>query len=239
MIGIFSKTTDSNLVEAAAFSGLDFMIFDQEHGPIDLVTLHNHVRSAQLTAMKSIVRVQVNSPNHIASALDSGADGIQIPNISSLKEAENAINSARFYPKGNRGVCRFVKGAKFGTIDKEQYFNDANKKLLILQVEGKKGLSNIDDILDLNDFDILFIGPYDLSQSLGYPGDINHPKVLNAISKISIKAKKKNKILGTFVDDMETAIKYKKEGFQYIACSVDLSIFLQALCKIKKDFENE
>ena len=94
MIGIFSKTTDSNFVEAAGYAGIDFIILDQEHGPITNETLYNHVRAAKVSDMKSFVSVPVNFPHLIGTALDSGADGVQVPNISSYKEALNAVKAA-------------------------------------------------------------------------------------------------------------------------------------------------
>ena len=227
MIGTFSKTIDSNIVEALGYAGFDFIIFDQEHGSVNLTTIMNHVRSAKLSGMKSIVRVPTNSSHLIGAALDTGADGVQIPNISNYKEAKKAIESARFHPNGNRGVCRFVKSANFGTKDKSEYFTSENKKLLILQIEGEKGIDNIDRILELEHFDILFIGPYDLSQSVGLPGEINSEKVTKLIHEIQIKAKSSDKKLGVFVDDKKSLKKYKSKGFDYIAYSVDINILIE------------
>ena len=183
MLGIFSKTTDSSFIEAIGLSGLDFVIIDQEHGPVQRERLYDHIRAAKAGKIKPIVRVSGNNHNLIGSALDAGALGVQVPNISSAEEAKTAIDAARFYPIGNRGVCRFVSAASYGEKDKAEYFTESNKNLLILQVEGKEGVENLQEILSLKGFDILFIGPYDLSQSLGFPGQISHPKVKKEIMK--------------------------------------------------------
>ncbi|MCO5249188.1 MAG: aldolase/citrate lyase family protein [Chitinophagales bacterium] len=238
MIGIFSKTTDSNIIEAAGLSGLDFIILDQEHGLVDRERLHNHIRASHQSNMKAIVRVAELNHNLIGSALDAGADGVQIPNISTAEDAKNAIEDARFYPMGKRGVCRFVKAASFGEKNKIEYFNDENKKFLILQIEGQEGIKNIDEILRIDGYDILFIGPYDLSQSLGIPGQINHPKIIEQIKIIRKKALENNKKLGTFVDDIENAIHYKNQGFYYIAHSVDINMFLNTCKELKNKVEN-
>lgn len=239
MIGIFSKTTDSNIVEAIGMAGMDFVILDQEHGPITNETLHNHIRAAKTGGSKAIVRVKGVDANAIGSALDSGADGVQVPNIGSVEDAKTAIESARFYPLGNRGVCRFVKAANFGNSPKGSYFKEANKKLVILQVEGREGIDNLDKILALKGFDILFIGPYDLSQSLGIPGEISHPKMINLMEEVSEKAKKKGKRLGTFADSMETAQNLLNLGFQYLAYSVDINIFMEATKDLKNKLNNK
>jgi 4-hydroxy-2-oxoheptanedioate aldolase len=233
MIGIFSKTTDSSFVEAAGIAGLDFIILDQEHGPISRDKLYDHVRAAKVTGMKSIVRVSELNHNSIGAALDSGADGVQIPNISNATEAKLAIKAARFHPIGMRGVCRFVKDADFGKKDKLEYFDDANKKTLILQVEGVEGISNIEEILSLEGFDILFIGPYDLSQALGVPGQVDHPKVLKVMKDVVLKAQRSNKKLGTFTDNVNMLHLVRDIGFDFIAHSVDVNIFLNACSNIK------
>lgn len=233
MIGIFSKTTDSNLIESLGYSGMDFVIIDQEHGPSTNETLHNHIRAAKVSNIRSIVRVKGLDANAIGSALDAGADGVQIPNISTSSEARKAIQAAKFFPNGNRGVCRFVKAANFGTLDKQEYFVGSNKTLLILQVEGKEGINNLDDILKIEGFDILFVGPYDLSQSLGIPGEIDHPEMIEMMKKVSEKAQSQGKRLGTFADSIKTAKFLLGLGFEYLAYSVDMNIFAEANRQIK------
>lgn len=239
MVGIFSKTTDSNFIEAAGLSGLDFIIIDQEHGPVGNERLYDHLRASSVSGMKGIVRVRELNHNAIGSALDAGADGVQVPNISTVEDANLAIKAARFYPLGQRGVCRFVKSASFGSLEKREYFDKSNQRLLILQVEGKVGINNIDQILDLEGYDILFIGPYDLSQSLGIPGQIHDEKILDTINELISKAKDKNKKIGLFCDDLEFAIKMRKKGVDYLAYSVDINLFQNACKQIKEDINKQ
>jgi 4-hydroxy-2-oxoheptanedioate aldolase len=235
MIGIFSKTIDSGIIEAAGYAGLDFIILDQEHGPSSLHTLHNHVRAAKLTGMKSFVRVPSNLPHYIGAALDTGADGVQIPNVSSYEEAMRAVKATRFHPKGMRGVCRFVRAANYGIQDKESYFSYENTKKIILQVEGKEGVAALERMLSIDDFDVLFVGPYDLSQSVGYPGQINHPEVEKLIVQVADMVKASGKRLGTFADNLNTAIHLKNTGFDFIAYSVDIALFAEKIQSIKQD----
>ncbi len=234
-LGVFSKTTDSAFVEAAGIAGLDFIILDTEHGPANLETLHNHVRAAQLTQMASIIRVKGVDAHAIGSALDTGADGVQVPNISTAQQAESAVKAARFYPQGSRGVCRFVRAANFGNRDKDAYFANANEKLVILQVEGLEGINNLDEILEVQGFDVLFIGPYDLSQSVGKPGKVDDPEVLELMHIIAQKSQKKGILLGSFSDTIERNASLKNEGFNYIAYSVDVHIYYEALRSIIKN----
>lgn len=238
MLGIFSKTLDSNVVEATGFAGADFIILDMEHGPINWSTIQNHARAAKVSGIKSIVRVTGCDDNSIGSALDAGVDGVQVPNITSAQMAQEAVNAARFSPLGSRGVCRFVKDAHFGQKDRNLYFKEANEKLVILQVEGKEGVAQIDEILQVEGFDILFIGPYDLSQSLGIPGQIEDPRIVDLCKDLAQRTQESGIGLGIFVDTIEQAQKYKNLGLSFIAYSVDLSIYREAVNSIVKSIKS-
>jgi 4-hydroxy-2-oxoheptanedioate aldolase len=227
-LGMFSKTTDSAFVEAAGLAGLDFMILDMEHGPVSWARLHDHVRAARVAGMASIVRVPELNANLIGSALDSGANGVQVPNISTREEAQQAVSAARFFPHGERGVCRFVRAAGYGSRSGEDYLSSSTEPVIVLQVEGVEGAGNIDQILDVEGFDVLFVGPYDLSQSAGKPGQIDAPEVIQLMRRVASAANNKNKILGSFADNPRGADFLRKEGFRYIAYGVDVDIFRNA-----------
>jgi len=108
----------------------------------------------------------------IARALDVG---VYISQIETVEQAACAVRCAKYSPKGTRGVCRFVRAADYGAKDRFKYFEDANNNLVILQLEGCEAIENINEILSVEGIDILFIGPYDLSQSLGVPGQTGPP----------------------------------------------------------------
>jgi 4-hydroxy-2-oxoheptanedioate aldolase len=230
--GIFSKTTDSGMVEAAGHSGLDFIILDQEHGPIGQETLHNHVRAADFSPIVSIVRVNGHDYDIIGSALDSGAYGVQVPNISTSEQARAVVAAAKYHPLGSRGVCRFVRAADYGIRERGEYIADANRALVVLQVEGLEGISNLDTILDVEGFDVLFVGPYDLSQSVGRPGLVDHSEVLELISTIAEKSRRKGVALGSFADTPEALRRQAAMGFTYLSYGVDQNLFLQACSEI-------
>ena len=233
MIGVFSKTVDAGVVEAIGYSGLDFIILDQEHGNVSNQTLENLIRAAKLSGIKAIVRVPDHNHTQIGSVLDMGADGVQVPNVISYNQAEAIVRAAKFYPLGMRGVCRFVPSAKYGTLDQDTFFKNSNESLLVLQVEGKEVIDDIDQILGIPGLGVLFIGPYDLSQSLGVPGQIESLEVINMIKAIVAKAKKKNITVGTFCDTISNANDMKALGIKYIAYSVDLNIMSLACSELK------
>ncbi|WP_444909034.1 HpcH/HpaI aldolase family protein [Microbulbifer sp. TRSA005] len=233
-VGMFSKTTDSAFVEAAGLSGLDFIILDTEHGPVSLENLQHHIRAARLTSMQPIVRVKGVDAHAIGNALDAGAAGVQVPNINTADQAHAAVAAARFYPHGSRGVCRFVRAAQFGSQDKANYFAQGNQAVVVLQVEGIEGVRNLDEILDVPNFDVLFIGPYDLSQSVGKPGDVDAPEVLYLMREIAQKTKEKGVLLGAFSDSLDNVKILRQQGFHYIAYSVDVNVYLEACIGVKE-----
>ena len=207
--GIFTKSQDPMFVEIQGISEYDFAILDSEHGPYSVSQQQNNIRAALLRGLLPIVRVSELSENMIGKALDIGALGVQVPQIENAKQAKKAVKYARFYPYGERGVCRFVSAADYSAKDRNEYFKSSKDLLVILQLEGVQAISNLDEILEVEGIDIIFIGPYDLSQSLGVPGDIKNPKVLNAMINIVEKAKEKNIVVGTFTDDYEMVFNQK------------------------------
>jgi len=238
LFGLFMKSLDPAFIEIAGLSGFDYVILDMEHGPISTDRLGDLIRAAAISGLISIVRVPETNEQAIGKALDLGACGIQIPQIKTADEAIKAVHLSKFYPKGERGVCRFVRAAGYSSIPGGKYFHESNESLLILQLEGKEALTNIDEILDVKDIDIFFIGPYDLSQSLGIPGDVKSPLVRNAMFSIISKAKQAGKAIGTFVDDMESAKYWVDAGIQYISYSVDVGIFYEACAAINASLQS-
>lgn len=232
-IGPFMKLDSPTVVELASLGGFDFVIIDMEHGPLDVLTAENMIRAAHLRGMSAIIRVGENDPLLISRALDIGADGVQVPQISNATDAIKAVHAAKFYPEGERGVCRYVRAAEYTNIKKADYFRQANQNTaVIVHIEGREGLRNLDGILHVDGVDILFIGPYDLSQSLGIPGEVDNPRVIAEIEKILVQAKVADKTIGIFVEDVETAKKYISKGIQYISYSVDVGLILNQFTSI-------
>jgi 4-hydroxy-2-oxoheptanedioate aldolase len=227
VFGPFSKTCDPAFIEVMGYAGFDFVILDLEHGPNSVQTLQNLIRAAQVSGIFPIVRVKEEPFSVIGEVLDIGAGGIQVPQITKPEEAHKVMQLAKFAPQGMRGVCRFVRAANYSSMDRFQYFKQANEALIVLQLEGEKAITNIDAILDVAGIDIIFIGPYDLSQSLGVPGQVDHPEVEKSMKGIVEKCVQKDVVVGTFVDTIENAQKWKKLGIKYISYSVDVGIFCE------------
>ncbi|RLD30969.1 MAG: aldolase [Bacteroidetes bacterium] len=238
--GPFLKLTDPAIVEICAHAGFDFCIIDMEHGPIGHEQAQNLIRAAEVHDLFPVIRVTENSETQILKALDIGAKGIQVPHINNKSDAEKAVNAAKFNPLGNRGLCRYVRSANYSSRKKENYFSEANNETsIILQIEGLEGISNLAEILKVDHIDIIFIGPYDLSQSLGVPGDVHNQKVLEQMEKVVIEATRQGVEVGTFVEAPEDAKKWVDVGVKYISYSVDVGIFYKACENIVKNLNQK
>lgn len=237
--GVFMKTGDPMFVEAASLGGFDYVILDTEHGPVSIENQQNNIRAAEARGAVPIIRLKDSGENTIGKALDIGAYGIQVPQINSAEDAEKIVKFAKFYPYGMRGVCRFVRAADYSAMDRYEYFESSKSILIILQLEGVKAIENLDEILEVEGVDILFIGPYDLSQSLGIPGQVNNPLVVEEMKKIVERARKKNKVIGTFVDTPEDLVMWRDLGVKYLSYSVDVGIFLDACRDLSNKFKKE
>ncbi|WP_140938298.1 HpcH/HpaI aldolase family protein [Sphingobacterium lumbrici] len=230
VLGPFSKTSDPAVIEAMGYAGFDFIIIDLEHGPNTILNAQNLVRGAQLTGTFPVIRVADNSAVDIGKALDIGAMGVQVPQITNAEEARLAVQHAKFAPQGMRGVCRFVRAAEYSNKDRFAYFKESNELFLILQLEGAEAVANFEEIIKVEGIDIIFLGPYDLSQALGVSGQINHPVVLEKMESIIEKCKTNGIKTGVFTDNLTDAKNWIDLGVDYISFSVDMGI-MQDACK--------
>lgn len=233
VFGVFCKATSPEMIECLGYAGFDFCILDQEHGPVGMETLQGLIRAAEVSGVCPIVRTQEINEVGVSHPLDVGAAGVQVPQVNSLDDAKRAISLARFFPKGSRGVCRFVRAAKFTDMDRAEYFKTANETVIILQLEGS-ALPAYKEIVKLSEVDVFFIGPYDISQSLGMTGQVDAPEVQDKIREIIKIAKDNNKAVGIFADTLEQAKRWIDAGCRYIAYSVDYGLFYNA-CKKQVD----
>lgn len=227
--GLFMKFSSPGLVEIFGKAGFDFVIIDTEHGPLNTETVENLVRAAELTGISPIVRVRRNEPSLISRVLDVGAEGILVPQVTNGDEALRAVKAAKFAPEGERGVCCYVRAASYSHENKFSYFQRANQdNVIIILIEGRQGIESLHQIIQVPGIDVLFIGPYDLSQSMGLPGQVDHPLVLGKMREVVDKARQAGLAVGTFVDNLEAAAMWSGLGVQLIAYSVDAAIIYQA-----------
>lgn len=235
--GPFSKTSEPGMVEVLGYAGFDFVILDLEHGPNNILSLQHLVRAAQIGGLLPIVRAKEDVLSSVSEALDIGAGGVLCPRVDSADRARRIIETAKFAPLGQRGVCRFVRAAHYSARDRYEYFQAANQALVILGLEGLEALAQLDDILAVPGVDLIFIGPYDLSQNLGLPGQIEHPEVTAKMEEIVERCRRAGIGVGTFCDTPESAARWRRAGVRFISYSVDLGLFYQACREVAADLK--
>jgi 4-hydroxy-2-oxoheptanedioate aldolase len=230
LAGVFCELPCPEAVEIIGLAGWDFTVIDCEHSPLTAAQLPAMVRAAGAAGIPAIVRVASAEPSAIQHALDAGASGVQIPQIASVDAARAAIAASRFHPDGQRGFNPFVRAADFSLQTTAEFFTRANAEVsLILQIESAAGIEAVDGILALPGIDALFIGPYDLSQSLGVPGETTHAKVFAAAGRISQSANARGVALGVFTNSAQDAQRWLEIGVRYLCLSVDSVYLLNAM----------
>lgn len=228
VFGPFMITCDPALVETAGYAGYDFVLLDMEHGPGTFENLQNLIRAANVAGVMPLVRVPRGTDIWIDRALDVGAGGVMIPQIDEAAQAAEAVSAAKFSPVGTRGTCRFVRSAGYGAVSGSDYFSKAQDTVVIVQAEGKKAVENLDQILDVEGIDIVFVGPYDLSSAFGLIGQIEHPEVMSCIQHIVDCATKKGVAVGCFADSAASGRKLREMGVKFVGYSCDTAVFLNA-----------
>lgn len=231
VFGPFSKTRDAAMIEAIGHGGFDFVILDMEHGPNGLETLEHLIRAAEVSGLVPIVRTRPVGTELVNMVLDLGAGGVQAPQVATPEEAAAVVRAARFAPQGERGVCRYVRAAKYSAMPPAEYFATANEAVVIIQLEGRRALENLESILGVSGLDIVFVGPYDLSQSLGVPGEIEHPRVVECVDRIVQACARRGMACGTFTESVAAAARWVARGMRYISYSVDVGL-MSAACAI-------
>lgn len=238
-IGSWITIAHPSIVDIMASAGFEWLVVDMEHTSIDLAQAHILISTIQANKMKALVRVSKNEEVIIKRVLDMGADGIIVPMVKNAQEAQEAVSYAKYPPKGKRGVGLF-RAQKYG-LGFEQYKKWVDEELVIIaQIEHIEAVKNIEEIIMTDGIDGIIIGPYDLSGSMGYPGEFYRDDVSQAIQKVLFTCKEHNKPSGFHVIESNPAKLQQKiaEGCTFLAYSLDF-FFLgdcarEGMEKIKK-----
>jgi len=231
VLGPFMNCAYPAFIEIAALAGFDYAIIDMEHGPLSVETAEDLCRAGQGAGLSPIVRIRKNDGPQIQRALDIGSAGVQIPQIENRADAVAAVRGAKYQPWGMRGLSLYTRAGDYTALGLEGITDRLNQEqLVIVHVEGKTGLENLDEILEVEHLDVIFLGPFDISQSYGIPGQVNDPRVVQGMVEATRKIRDAGKWAGTFAGDVATAKRWIDAGVQYISLGVDVGIFANA-CK--------
>ncbi|MFC2016351.1 HpcH/HpaI aldolase/citrate lyase family protein [Chloroflexota bacterium] len=219
--GVFCNFYSPMIVELIGHIGFDFVLVDAEHGPAEVESCEHMVRAAESAGIPIFIRVAMNIRQNILRYLDIGAQGVQLPMVNTRTEAEAVVQAVKYPPQGRRGLAA-MRAADYGLkMSLKDYARMANQEILVVvQIETVEAMNNLDELLTVEGIDVFFIGPTDLSTSMGYVGQANHPEVQATIERLVREIHAAGKVAGTVAYDNEALTKAKERGFQYVVHNV-------------------
>src|SRR4051812_22728121 len=207
--------------EMAGLCGFDWVLLDHEHGPGTDSTIVQQLQAVAATPTVALVRIAVNEPTRFKRVLDAGARGVMVPYVSTPAEAEAAVAAMRYPPRGIRGVAKMTRSTGFG-FDFDEYFAHAHEWLVtVLQLETRQAVEHASAIARIDGVDVLFVGPMDLTTSLGIPGEYEHPEAVAAFKTIADAAKVAGKAAGILLQNPAHVTMCRDLGFTFIALGSD------------------
>ncbi|HEX2565276.1 MAG TPA: HpcH/HpaI aldolase/citrate lyase family protein [Burkholderiales bacterium] len=222
-IGLWSSLSSSYTVEVIAGAGFDWILLDSEHSPADIENLLTQLQAAAAYPTHAVVRVPWNDMVAIKRVLDVGAQSLLVPYVSTAAEAQSAVSFTRYPPAGVRGVAGTTRASRFGRV--KDYARRAHEELCVLvQVETRPALDNIEAICAVEGVDGVFIGPADLHASMGFAGEIANPKVKPLIDDAIRRIRKSGKAPGILTPSEADARHWLDCGALFVAVGADVGI---------------
>lgn len=235
-LGVWNAIPHSMVPELLALCGFDWIVLDTEHGAMEVTdTLPGLQAIAGYPQVSAVVRAAINDWVLIKRHLDQGAQTLLIPYVQSREEAEAAVNAMRYPPRGVRGVAGITRAGRFGFID--DYMAKAEDELcLIVQIETRAALDRLEEIASVDGVDAVFIGPADLSASLGFPGQQGHPEVVAAIEDAIARLKALGVPSGILTLDRAFARHCMALGTSFTALTVDSALLRNGMQALVAEF---
>ena len=223
LLGSWFMSAAPAVAEALGYCGFDFLVIDMEHSPIDIAQAIALMRSVAGTPAESVVRVAWNDQVRVKHVLDAGARSVMFPFVQTPEEARAAVKYTRYPPEGTRGVAAVHRGSHFGQT--KDYLRDAaNDIAVIIQLETPAAIERLAAIAAVPGVDSLFIGPGDLSASMGRIGEVGHPEVQALIAKAAKDARAANMPIGIVGPNPEMVARFLDYGYTWVAVSSDLGM---------------
>ena len=238
-LGTFFELGSVSIMECLGRTGLDFVIIDNEHGPFEPESTLSYIRGAELGGITPLARVREISRPAVLKLLDIGAKGLIVPCVETVDQVKKLVEYAKYFPLGKRGFSGSRKDtwgyaypATEAMVDNMRINNE--ETLLIPQCETVGCLEHIEEIAAMEGVDGIFIGPFDLSISMGIPGQFQNPEFLAAIARILKACKDHGKISMIFTANLDLVKGYYEQGFDAVAYSMDAAILVNGFREIVK-----
>jgi len=237
-VGLFAGLANPVSMEILAGTGFDWLVIDAEHTPNNPASVMMQLQAAAPYPVQMLVRPASHDATLIKQYLDAGAQTLLVPLVDDAAQARELVRAVRYPPEGIRGVAASLsRAARWTGI--EDYVGHANQEVcLVVQVETRQGLENLDAILAVAGVDGVFIGPADLAASLGHLGDSAHPEVRAAIEDALSRIAASGKAAGVFVTEPELARHYRSLGASFIAVGGDTTVLRNAAVKLASSFRD-
>jgi len=220
--GCFFRYAAPSLAEYVAMQGWDFLIFDGEHGSLEPRDMEDLARAAELHDVTPIARVTTNQPHVMLRFLDAGAHGVQVPWVNTAAEVERVVVSTKYQPRGQRGLAASRQGGWGNTESLADFTERANREtLVVVHIETSDAVAAVEEYTEIEGVDVLFIGPTDLSHSLGHPGNPAHPDVQKAMERVAEIVAPSDKTLGIFAGSPKFAADWYERGARYFTTGLE------------------
>jgi 2-keto-3-deoxy-L-rhamnonate aldolase RhmA len=232
LIGCWLNLGSSLTAEIVGMSGFDWVLIDIEHGSGSESQVLHQLQALEHTLAAAFVRVESCQRQRFHRVLDLGAEGIMCPRIHTLEQAQQAAKAIRYPPEGVRGAARMVRATNFGSGFNEYYANQKKNLVLIVQIETEEILNSLNSVAAIDEVDVLFIGPMDLSIALGVFGQPDHPRFIDTLKATADAARKEGKAAGILLQNPDEFERYYELGFRFIACGSDSSFVKNGASKM-------
>jgi 2-keto-3-deoxy-L-rhamnonate aldolase RhmA len=221
VLGTSMFTREPFVAQSIYQTGADWVWIDQEHSPAGFESVGTICVQGRENGSAPVIRIPYNNQGDIKKAYDVGAVGVMVPQIDTPEDARNAVHWAKYPPTGMRGIAPYFAGY-LGLTQQDIIDNANDETLLMLQMESVEAYENLDEILAVSGYEVLLVGPTDLSASLGISGDIHNSKVENIMSDVAQRIKGTGKYLSTTFGDVDDCRRWIGEGYQMMNVSSTL-----------------
>lgn len=223
LLGTAMFSREPHVAAAVHQTGPDWTWIDNEHAPWGIESVGMICIMARQAGIATVIRVPWNTPGDIKKSYDVGAVGVMVPQVDTPEEVHEAISYAKYPPIGERGIAPWF-AMSMGVAPADVMANANDETMLILQMESAEAYENIDEILKIEHFEVLLVGPQDLSASLGVPGQIHHAKVENAMLDVAQKIKGTDKALASTFASVDDCRRWISEGYRMMNVSSTLAL---------------
>jgi 4-hydroxy-2-oxoheptanedioate aldolase len=222
VIGTWAIMPSIVTADVIAATGIDFLVIDEEHGPIGFETAQAMAIACDSRGVSPVIRVGGVIEAEILRALDVGAHAIHVPNVKAAEDARRIVGFAKYPPAGDRGFSPFTRAGGYSAANSEWLTSEANDNTLVcIHIEGSDAVERIGSFLEVEGIDIVFVGLYDLSKSMGLPGQVDHPDVLAKLDECIDAIRSAGKVPGTIANTPAQMRTMLERGVRYLTYSVD------------------